>query len=83
LAQFFTFGHYLRDDTSLEDVRVLPAGGCWTWKAAEVRLERTSYWSLGEQPDDLPSGTAGWLERIDETFVNAVRRCTEGTPHLG
>src|SRR5262245_45923481 len=31
LAQFFTFGHYLRHDTALEDVHVLPAATCLTF----------------------------------------------------
>ena len=30
LAQFFSFGHYLGESTSLAGAKVLPAAACWT-----------------------------------------------------
>jgi len=83
LAQFFTFGHYLRDDTALADVRVLPAAACWRFRAAEGRLEPAAYTSLADAASAHSANRQEWLERIEAAFLTAVRRCTSDTPHLG
>jgi asparagine synthase (glutamine-hydrolysing) len=33
MAQFFTFGHYLGEHTSLGSARIFPAAAAWTWQA--------------------------------------------------
>jgi len=83
LAQFFTFGHYLRDDTSLADVRVLPAAACFEYDAGSGALTQRTYWSLKEARVDVPAGDAALLDAVDESFVAAVNRSTSGAPKLG
>jgi asparagine synthase (glutamine-hydrolysing) len=83
LAQFFTFGHYQRDDTALADARVLPAAACFTFRAPTQRLEPATYWSLRESKVKTAVDRLEWLEWIDDAFTTAVRRCTLQTPHLG
>ncbi len=83
LAQFFTFGHYLRDDTSLADARVLPAAACFTYSAADERLETLAYWSLRDAKVEPAASRQQWLERIDAALSSAVGRCAAETPRLG
>jgi asparagine synthase (glutamine-hydrolysing) len=83
LAQFFTFGHYLRDDTSLSAVRLLPAAACSTWSADTGQFRRETYHSWSEayqQPERSPKE---WIERIGDAFMASVRRQSAGTPNLG
>lgn len=83
LAQFFTFGHYLREETSILGVRVLPAAAVAVSdvETGHCRIER--YWTPGinGQPDH--GGAAERLEQIDAAFVRAVERCVTDTPNLG
>jgi asparagine synthase (glutamine-hydrolysing) len=83
LAQFFAFGHYLRDDTALENVHALPAGACYTFCAQREVLERGTYWTLADAKMAGPAQPRDWLPLIDEAFKEAVRRRTTDTPHLG
>jgi asparagine synthase (glutamine-hydrolysing) len=82
LAQFFTFGHYLRDDTSLTAVRVLPGAGWMTWDVDEDRLTVDQYWSVTEPAADA-STKVELLERIDVAFKEAVDRRTVAAAGLG
>lgn len=83
LAQFFVFGHYLGETTSLAAVRLLPAAGVLTYSAAEDRVELARYARLGETWVPSAAGTAELLDRIDAAFVRSVERCTAGTASLG
>ncbi|MBN1912576.1 MAG: hypothetical protein JW818_22840 [Pirellulales bacterium] len=83
LAQFFTFGHYLAEDTSFEAVRLLPAGGWLEYDLANDRLSVEHYadWTTAPIPS---SGTAQeWLDQIDEACQEAVDCRTRATEHLG
>lgn len=83
LAQFFTFGHYLRDDTSLEGVRVLPSAACFEYDADSNKLTPKTYWSLKRAPGELPESDAAIAEEIDASFAASVQRQTAETPNLG
>jgi asparagine synthase (glutamine-hydrolysing) len=83
LAQFFTFGHALGEDTLLESVRLLPAAGWLTYEARHDRLTLDRYWRLGARPGsrDRPEGEV--LDEIDAAFKRSVDRCTAGAARLG
>ncbi len=83
LAQFFTFGHYLREDTSLAAIRVLPGAAWMTWDDRAKRLSVQRYWRENETLADPPADRAGWLEQIDAALQRAVARRVENTPALG
>ena len=82
ISQFFAYGHYLADDTSLAAVRLLPPAGWLVFDAAEDRLSVDRYWQFS---------TAGpqkckpheWLDRLDVAFKRAVDRTVLDTPRLG
>src|SRR5439155_24719304 len=81
VAQFFTFGQLLGEDTLLDGVRLLPAAGLLTYEADTGRLTLDRYWRLQSRP--APRGTAETLDRIDAAFARAVDRCTADTAGLG
>lgn len=83
LAQFFTFGHYLRDDTSLTSVRVLPAAACCTWHADTGAWQADNYHSWAEAYEQPPRTDREWLDRIGEAFYQSVQQQSADTPHLG
>ncbi|MFZ5830719.1 MAG: asparagine synthetase B family protein [Planctomycetota bacterium] len=82
LAQFFTYGQYLGEDTSLEAVRLVPAAGCLTYDVERDELSVSRYWELpvsgqAEQSEDA------LLDRADRAFKQAVDRCLGGNANLG
>jgi asparagine synthase (glutamine-hydrolysing) len=83
LAQFFTFGHYLREDTSLAAIRVLPGAAWMTWDDHAKQLTVERYWRENEALADPPADRAAWLEQIDAALQRAVARRVENTPALG
>lgn len=83
LAQFFSFGHYLGENTSLAGVKVLPAAACWTWDAKSGRWDRDTYHSWVEAYDLKYSSSADWIRAIGDAFGRAVASQTDDTPHLG
>lgn len=83
LAQFFTFGQYLAEDTSLEAVRVLPAAGWLTYDAAEDRLTVERYHDHAQIEPHADWDPADWLGHVDEAFSRAVARRTGGEERLG
>lgn len=83
LAQFFTFGQLLGEDTLVDGIQMLPPGGILTYDARTDTLEIDRYWRLAEWAASEPYSRQEWLERIDEQFVRAVSRRTGGTANLG
>lgn len=81
LAQFFTFGQLLGEDTLFDDVRLLPAAGVLTFDVETGRLSRDRYWRLRAGTPTRGAGEA--LERIDAAFGRAVERCTADSDGLG
>ena len=84
VAQFFTFGQLLAEDTMLEGVRLLPAAGYLIYDLREDRVSLERYWRLSAEP---LRGDAGretqLLDGVDHAFGEAVRRCTAGVSNLG
>ena len=83
LAQFFTFGQLMGEDTLLSDVTILPAAGLLAFDAREDRLEVEHYWQLGEGQGGASTNPAEMLDRIDDAFGRAVERRITGAKHYG
>lgn len=83
LAQFFSFGHYLGENTLLAGAKVLPAAACWTWNAQDGTWSRDTYHSWAEAYHLKFSSSAEWIQAIGDAFGRAVASQTDGTPHLG
>jgi asparagine synthase (glutamine-hydrolysing) len=81
LAQFFTFGHMLGEDTLLQGVKLLPAAGCLTYSVEREQATLERYWQLPAQPTNR--NRAEVLDRIDNAFGAAVNRCCQDTEGLG
>src|SRR5262249_41012447 len=50
VAQFFTYGQLLGEDTLLEGVRLLPAAGWLTYDPVDERLTLDRYWRIESAP---------------------------------
>jgi asparagine synthase (glutamine-hydrolysing) len=83
IAQFFTYGQLLGEDTFLECVRLLPAAGCLTYDPRDGRLAVERYWRLEDRAGGPEVTEAQALDRIAEAFDRAVRRCAAGGNPLG
>lgn len=82
ISQFFAYGQYLGEDTSLDAVRILPPAGWLVFDVAEDRLLVDRYWQLGE-PASNGYTEVELLDRIDKAFKRAVDRRVAGTERLG
>jgi asparagine synthase (glutamine-hydrolysing) len=82
IAQFFTYGHLLGEDTLLDAIRLLPAGG---WLTYEVRQDRLTVDGGRRQVPTLHGGRpeAQVLDEIDGAFHQAADRRTAGPERLG
>jgi len=86
MAQFFSFGHLLGDSTLLDAVRALPPASILTYDTRHDQLTMQRYWEL---PTGFPRAInnvqdeAALLSEIDDAFVQAVRRTSNGTDCLG
>lgn len=83
LAQFFTFGHLMGEDTLLESVSVLPAAACLTYDVRRDRLHVERYWRMGAATAAQNLSDAEHLERIDAAFKRAVDRRMAGNHRFG
>lgn len=82
IAQFFTFGQLLGEDTLLEAVRLLPAAGWLTYDVREDRLTLDRYWQLEASVNDH-SRPSESLDRVADAFQRAVQRRVCGARGLG
>lgn len=77
LVDFFTWGQYLRERTSVEGVELLPPAGFYTWEAQTGKLTKDRYFAF-------PIGEAGTpessVEEVAEAFRNSVLAQTQGFP---
>jgi asparagine synthase (glutamine-hydrolysing) len=83
LAQFFTYGHLLGEDTLLEAVRVLPAGA---WLTYDVRDDTLTVECLRRPVPRVRSGErleGELLDEIDAALRRAVDVRTEDGSRLG
>lgn len=84
IAQFFTFGQLLGEDTLLEEVRLLPAAGVLTYKMDDKRIKLERYWRPESRQLSASVRTENaLLDDIDEAFQRAVDRRTRGNECLG
>jgi asparagine synthase (glutamine-hydrolysing) len=83
IAQFFTYGQLLGEDTFYESIRLLPPATCLVYDQAEGRLSLEPCWRLEEQAGGSIVSRAEALERIVTAFERAVDRCGRGTQRLG
>jgi asparagine synthetase B (glutamine-hydrolysing) len=83
LAQFFTFGHYLCDDTSHGSVHVLPAAAWAVYDARADRFAVDRYARLTDSGCEVPANRREALVQVEEAFSKAVQRRVAGTHHLG
>lgn len=83
VAQFFTFGQHLGQETFLEAVSLLPAAGWLVYDVDADRLLVDRYWCLDVPADGRSARTGDHLERIDEALAASVARCTRGPGRLG
>jgi asparagine synthase (glutamine-hydrolysing) len=84
LSQFFTFGHYFNGETSLRDVKVLPAGAVYQYDGRTNRAKVQHYWTSSDAPRTPIANRNSALEAVDEALVEAVRRRTiAGGANLG
>lgn len=83
IAQFFTFGQLLGEDTLLEEVRLLPAAGLLTYSVDDERISLDRYWKpeVGNRSGSVSDGQL--LDDIDDAFQRAVDRRTRGNEWLG
>jgi asparagine synthase (glutamine-hydrolysing) len=74
LSQFFTFGHYFNDNTSLAAVKVLPAGAVLTFDAKQNQVLIRRYWSGSERiAKRLPTRQEAF-DAVDDALVKSVRK---------
>lgn len=83
LAQFFSFGHYWNEETSLADVHIAPSAAWLIYDANQDRLSVESYLELTADLPKLPQSETDILEAVDDAFAAAVKRRQEETNHLG
>lgn len=83
VAQFFTYGFYWGNNTLLEAVQVVPAATVLSLTLADMRLDSETYWHFDSFPLSHTPSQRDNLERLDQTFKQAVERRVSHTPHLG
>jgi len=81
IAQFFTYGQLLSEDTLYESVRLLPAAGALTYDLGAERVTLDRYCRL--EGNVARSSEAECLDRIDHAFTAAVQRCSAASGRLG
>ena len=83
LAQFFTFGHHLGEETAFAAIQLLPAAAILTYDLAADRVKIEHYARLGKSWRVNGNPTQETLDRIDAALKRSVDRCTAGGPNLG
>jgi asparagine synthase (glutamine-hydrolysing) len=86
VSQFFTFGHYFNDDTSLSAVKILPAGAALTFDARRNTISVHRYWAGAGRVGAVPANRQAAFEAVDDALFQAVRKrgeCGDGTARLG
>jgi asparagine synthase (glutamine-hydrolysing) len=83
IAQFFTYGQVLGEDTFYEAIRLLPPATCLVYDQPEGRLTLQPYWRLEDQRAHRVMSRSEVLERIVTAFERSVERCAGGTQCLG
>lgn len=73
LAQFFSFGYFLNEDTLLQGVRAVPPATCLRYSVDDRRIAERRYWRA--QPSRTSSAAgADAVRAVEDTLVAAVAR---------
>lgn len=83
VAQFFTYGQFLCEDTFYSAIRIVPAAGWLTYRAADHAVTVEKYLNPKSTAPERIDKPDEWLDRIDLAFKSAVDRRTLGTRNLG
>lgn len=83
IAQFFTYGHLLGEETMLEGVKLMPPGAVLRYDVGSNRVSIERYWRLGDESYAIDSNRAACIDRIDSAFRQAVERRLVGGGQLG
>jgi asparagine synthase (glutamine-hydrolysing) len=81
ISQFFAFGHYFNNDTSLKDVKVLPAGAILVFDGRTNKISLRPYWTGAERVSSRFARRDEAYEAINDALLKAVRkrqRCYDG-----
>ncbi len=81
VAEFFTFGYFLNDDTLFENVRALPPAACATYNVADGHLRIEPYWRA--RPNAVGGGVDERVKALESSFVTAVARRARPGERLG
>jgi asparagine synthase (glutamine-hydrolysing) len=82
IAQFFNFGQYLNNNTSLEAVRTLPRAGWLCYDVSQKRCRVETYHRLSGVPENAWTRQQ-WLDTIDAALKEAVDCRLGGRGQLG
>jgi asparagine synthase (glutamine-hydrolysing) len=74
ISQFFTFGHYFNNDTSLDAVKILPAGSVLIFDAGSNHVSLQRYWRGAERIGPRPNTRGEAFEAIDEALMQSVKK---------
>jgi asparagine synthase (glutamine-hydrolysing) len=83
IAQFFSYGQLLGEDSLLQAVRVLPPAAWLTYEVDTDRLILNRYWRLEARYESNRPTEREILDRLDEAFKRAVERRVTGRNSLG
>jgi asparagine synthase (glutamine-hydrolysing) len=83
IAQFFTFGQLLGEDTFFKEINLVPAAGWLVWDMDSNRLSIDRYWRLKSEAAPQEFNEQDHLARIQEAFRAAIQRSIVGTKRLG
>jgi asparagine synthase (glutamine-hydrolysing) len=81
IAQFFTYGHFLGNDTLFESIRTVPAAAIVTYDAHGGASSTERYWRLKASPIIADEREA--LATVDDAFGRAVARRITGPAQVG
>jgi asparagine synthase (glutamine-hydrolysing) len=83
IAQFFTYGQLLGQETFYEAIRLLPPATYLVYDLLKGRVTIQPHWRLEEQGTHPNVSRSEARERIVTAFEKSVERCAGGTQRLG
>ncbi|MCC7009123.1 MAG: hypothetical protein IT184_09925 [Acidobacteria bacterium] len=81
VAQFFSFGHFIADDTLFAGVRAVPAATIATYRTSDGQYAERAYWTL--RPGVVNGSPADLTRALDDRLTEAVARRAQPGEHLG
>jgi len=81
IAQFFTYGHFLNDDTFFGDIRAVPPATCLTYRYGDRAMVEQRYWRV--RPSHEVADSRELLGMLDDAIVAGVERRAARGERLG